>query len=261
MSFFTDQTGHTIYLETTPRRIISIVPSQTELLADLGLKEEVIGITKFCIHPEKWFRDKTRVGGTKNLNLAFIDSLRPDLILANKEENDKKQVEELASRYPIWISDIANYNDALAMILQVGKITNKEKAACEIIDQTKRNFSLLPSLDFKIRVAYLIWKNPYMTVGGDTFIHSMLEKNGFENIFKDLNRYPEITIEMLEERNTDLIMLSSEPYPFRQKNVEEMQHLLPKSKIILVDGEMFSWYGSRMLHAPAYFSKLQHSLK
>lgn len=261
MSFFTDQTGHTIYLETTPKRIISIVPSQTELLADLGLEEEVTGITKFCVHPENWFRNKKRVGGTKNLNLELIASLRPDLIIANKEENDKKQVEELAGHYPVWISDIANYNDALAMIMQVGKLTNKENTACRIIDQIKLNFSLLPPLDFKIRVAYLIWKNPYMTVGSDTFIHSMLEKIGFENAFKDLNRYPEITIGMLEERNTDLIMLSSEPYPFRQKNTEEMQQLLPKAKIVLVDGEIFSWYGSRMLHAPAYFSKLQHSLK
>jgi ABC-type Fe3+-hydroxamate transport system substrate-binding protein len=261
MSLFIDQTGRTIQLETTPQRIISLVPSQTELLADLGLDIEVTGITKFCIHPENWFRHKPKIGGTKNCNLELIHSLQPDLILANKEENDKMQVEELARHYPVWISDIASYDDALAMILQVGEITNKEKAAFEIVDQIRLNFSSFHPFDFKTRVAYLIWKNPYMTVGGGTFIHSMLEKIGFENVFKDLNRYPEITIDMIGERNTDLIMLSSEPYPFREKHLLEMQQLLPQAKIILVDGEIFSWYGSRMLQAPAYFSRLQHILK
>lgn len=261
MSLFTDQTGRSIQLETTPQRIISLVPSQTELLADLGLDNEVKGITKFCIHSEKWFRDKTKIGGTKNCNLELIHSLRPDLILANKEENDKMQVEELARHYPVWVSDIANYDDAIAMILQIGAMTNKVRTSREIVYRIKSNFSSLHPFNFKFRAAYLIWKNPYMTAGGDTFIHSMLEKIGFENAFTDLNRYPEITIDMIKERNTDLIMLSSEPYPFREKHLVEFKQLLPRAKTILVDGEMFSWYGTRMLHAPVYFSQLQHNLK
>ena len=96
---FTDQIGHSFELKTSPKRIISVVPSQTELLFDLALNDKVIGITKFCIHPKEWFRNKVRVGGTKNLNLAKIAALKPDLIIANKEENTQSEIEELQKHY------------------------------------------------------------------------------------------------------------------------------------------------------------------
>lgn len=261
MPVFIDQIGRNISLKKLPQRIISLVPSQTELLFDLGLKNEVVGITKFCVHPEDWFRKKTRVGGTKQLNLEIIRQLRPDLIIANKEENVKEQIDELGKDFPVWVSDVSNLEDAYFMIEQVGLITNKEHQANKIIIQIKENFSRFQTPNSRLRTTYLIWQNPYMSVGGDTFIHAMLEKAGFENIFSDKKRYPEITIEELQTADSQLIFLSSEPFPFKEKHRVELQKILPGTKVILVDGEMFSWYGSRLQFAPAYFQQLYDQIK
>lgn len=260
MLSFTDQTGQVIRLPAVPKRIISLVPSQTELLANLGLTDEVVGITKFCIHPKEWFRSKTRVGGTKQLNTAIIHSLDPDLVIANKEENVKEQINELQQQYPVWISDVNTLDDAYEMIEQIGAMTGREQPAAILLQQIKNAFSQLPDPGSRPRTAYLIWQKPYMTVGGDTFIHSMLELAGFDNIYKAKTRYPEITIDALKNANCELLLLSSEPFPFQQKHIDELQPLLPNTRIILVDGELFSWYGSRLLKAPAYFNALQKQL-
>jgi ABC-type Fe3+-hydroxamate transport system substrate-binding protein len=260
MLSFTDQTNHTIHLPRKPQRIISLVPSQTELLFDLGLNEEVVGITKFCVHPQQWFHSKPRIGGTKQLKMDMIHQQQPDLIIANKEENVKEQVEELAVRYPVWISDVNNLEDACEMITQVGAMTGKERNALLLITKIRAKFSHLATQSPKIKAAYIIWQNPYMTVGGDTFIHSMIEAAGFENVFADKQRYPEVTPDDLRVANCELLLLSSEPFPFKPIHREELQALLPNIKILLVDGEMFSWYGSRMAEAPAYFSRLRQNL-
>lgn len=260
MLSFTDQTGQVIHLPAIPKRIISLVPSQTELLADLCLTDEVVGITKFCVHPREWFRSKTRVGGTKQLNTAIIHSLAPDLVIANKEENVKEQINELQQQYPVWISDVNNLDDAYDMIEQVGAMTGREQQAVILLQQIKNAFSQLPTPDSRPRTAYFIWQKPYMTVGGDTFIHSMLELAGFDNMYREKTRYPEITIDELKKANCELLLLSSEPFPFQQKHIDELQPLLPGTKIILADGELFSWYGSRLLKAPAYFKELHQQL-
>jgi ABC-type Fe3+-hydroxamate transport system substrate-binding protein len=189
--------------------------------------------------------------------MDLIHQQQPDLIIANKEENVKEQVEELAARYPVWISDVNNLEDACEMITQVGAMTGKERNALLLITKIRAKFSQLTTHSPKTKVAYLIWQNPYMTVGGDTFIHSMIEAAGFENIFAGKQRYPEVTLDDLRVANCELLLLSSEPFPFKPKHREELQALLPNIKILLVDGEMFSWYGSRMAEAPAYFNKLR----
>ncbi|MEP7170536.1 MAG: helical backbone metal receptor [Bacteroidota bacterium] len=245
-------------------KIISTVPSQTELLYDLGLREEVIGITKFCVHPYEWFRTKTRIGGTKNLNIKKIVALNPDLIIANKEENVKEQIEELQKKFKVYISDIKNLDDALKMMDDVGKLINKKDEANKIVEEIKSRFEdfKLQSSKFKVAsVIYLIWKNPCMTVGGDTFIHDMIARCGFKNIFGKLKRYPEITSEQISSLKPDFIFLSSEPYPFKEKHIEELKIISPTSKIILVNGEYFSWYGSRLLKAVEYFRELREDLK
>ncbi|HMK26020.1 MAG TPA: helical backbone metal receptor [Chitinophagaceae bacterium] len=258
MPVFKDQTGRNISIDKTPERIISLVPSQTELLFDLGLDKEVVGITKFCVHPDEWFRTKTRVGGTKQLKMDIIQQLNPGLIIANKEENEKEQIEELEKQYPVWISNVINLADAHEMIKQVGSIVDKEQQANEMISQVKENFARLRTPNSQLRTCYLIWQNPYMTAGGDTFIHSMMAAAGFENIYANKNRYPEVTVAELQTAHCQLLLLSSEPYPFKQKHIDELQSLLPETKIILVDGEMFSWYGSRLLRVPDYFKQLRH---
>ena len=236
------------------------MPSQTELLFYLGLESEVVGITKFCVHPLKWFKNKTKVGGTKTLNIELIKELQPDLVIANKEENNREQIELLANIFPVWVSDIKNLNDAMLMISDVGNITNKPFAASKLCEQVAEKFRQLPQQSqLRKKAAYLIWRKPYMTVNSDTFIHDMLLRCGFENVFANHNsRYPEITIEQLEAAKPDVILLSSEPYPFSEKHIVELKSYkaFKNTNIKLVDGEMFSWYGSRLLYAVDYFKKV-----
>ena len=258
----TDQLNRTLIFKNYPRRIISLVPSQTELLFDLGLRDEVVGITKFCIHPEEWFGTKEKIGGTKNLNLKKIYSLKPDLIIANKEENEESQINTLMKDFPVWISDIHTLEDALFMIDEISCIVNKKKKGDDLINKIILKFETLKAKKKKlISCAYLIWKNPIMTVGFDTFISEMMHYAGFKNIFSGKVRYPQVTSKDLKSTNPDLVILSSEPYPFKEKDLSEFKKLMPMSEVILVDGEMFSWYGSRLLKAPSYFSKVRGKIK
>lgn len=264
MPSYTDQLGRTINLSSAPQRIVSLVPSQTELLFDLGLDNEVVGITKFCVHPSAWFHSKARIGGTKSVKMDVIHQLQPDLIIANKEENVQEQVEALSAEYPTWISDITTLEDALDMIDKIGHITATQQKATTIINTIKDRFAALTTHVARLlatnvsrpRTAYLIWRNPYMTIGGDTFIHDILTRCGFINIFEDRQRYPDITIEELQNSYCELLLLSSEPFPFKAKHISELGEMLPGTRIGLADGEMFSWYGSRLLHAPSYLEKL-----
>lgn len=259
MPIFTDQTGRTVEISESPSRIVSLVPSQTELLFDLGLGERVVGITKFCVHPEEWFRTKTRVGGTKQLKAEVIRSLKPDLVIANKEENEQAQVEQIIGEFPVWISDIKTLADAKKMILSVGEMTRHFSQAVGLLNKIDRGFDQLKqqfSAVQKLKAVYLIWNSPMMTAGGDTFISSMLHECGFANGFLKMTRYPEITDEMIANVRPDIIFLSSEPFPFKEKHKEEFSNRFPGVKIVCVDGEMFSWYGSRLQHAPGYFQKL-----
>lgn len=258
MPSFTDQMGRTILLPQAPRRIISLVPSQTELLYTLDAS--VVGITKFCTRPEEWFHSKTRVGGTKNIHPETIDSLQPDLIIANKEENDQKQIEDLATKYPVWISDIQTLPDALNMIRSVGDLVDRPQQARDLATRIRQSFNTLPQVPTAhpaSLTAYLIWRNPWMAAGSDTFINDMLHRCGLGNAFP--GRYPEILPKDLEKCR--YILLSSEPYPFKEKHIEELQNLAPDSTILLVDGELFSWYGSRLLESPAYFAQLRQQLQ
>jgi ABC-type Fe3+-hydroxamate transport system substrate-binding protein len=252
MPAFTDQLGRTITLDRPPSRIISLVPSQTELLYDLGAN--VVGITKFCVHPSSWFREKPRIGGTKEIHPDVITRLHPDLIIANKEENDRDQIEALAAQYPVWVSDVHNLTDALAMIRSVGDLVGRTQKAHDLAASIEKGFNELQLLTYPLRTAYFIWRNPWMSTGGDTFIHDMLQRCGLTNLFSTQSRYP--IVEPAALINCDLVLLSSEPYPFRDKHIAEIQNLLPDVIVRLVDGELFNWYGSRLLQAPAYFQKL-----
>jgi ABC-type Fe3+-hydroxamate transport system substrate-binding protein len=237
-------------------RIISMVPSQTELLSYLGLENEVVGITKFCVHPESWFRNKTRVGGTKNIDFKKIHQLSPDLIIANKEENVKEQVEELAKNYDVWITDVNDLSDSIKMIADIGNLTGRFKKASELILKIREGFGKLEELSVGqplVKTAYFIWKDPYMVAASETFINNMMQYCGLENVFSEQKRYPQIALEEIKQKKTELILLSSEPYPFKEKHREEMQKLFPKIKVELTDGEMYSWYGSRLLKSIEYF--------
>ncbi|HRO42128.1 MAG TPA: helical backbone metal receptor [Flavipsychrobacter sp.] len=250
---FTDMMSNEVEIDFPPKRIVSIVPSQTELLYDLGLDSEVVGITKFCVHPVQWFKTKKRVGGTKQLYLDEIRSLKPDLIIANKEENEKVQIELLTKEFPVWVSDIKTVSDALKMIRQVGLVTNKKVTAEVLAARIEDAFTALQKASFPKRVAYFIWYKPWMCTGRDTFINSMIEAMGWQNVFKEKSRYPEVSLAELKIAQPEIILLSSEPFPFKEKHAAEIAGVVSSADIRLVDGEMFSWYGSRMLKAIPYF--------
>jgi ABC-type Fe3+-hydroxamate transport system substrate-binding protein len=244
-------------------RIVSLVPSQTELLFDLGLEEEVVGITKFCIHPDHWFRNKARIGGTKDVKFDRVKSLSPTLIIANKEENVKEQVEALAALAPVHTTDISTLEDACNMIQEIGKLTNTLSKAKEIITHIQTGFIKLSAQlqqQSTKTCLYLIWKDPYMSVGSDTFIHDMMLRCKLENVIANQTRYPSITIEQIQSLAPEIILLSSEPYPFKEKHIAELQTHVPGATILLADGEMFSWYGSRLQHSPAYFCGLWNTI-
>jgi len=255
MPVFYDQMNNAVNLSRPPRRIISLVPSQTELLFALGLDEQIIGITKFCIHPANKVAHVAKIGGTKQLNIAAIHNLQPDLIIANKEENEQSQIEELMKHYPVWVSDIHNLPTALDMINNVGEITGKIHEAQTLSTSINEQFNTVTPIKQSTKVAYLIWRKPYMAAGKGTFIDSLLQLCGLENVTSN-TRYPELTTDELSALKPNVVLLSSEPYPFSQKHVDELKLLLPQAKILLVDGELFSWYGSRLLHSATYFNNL-----
>ena len=267
MKNLTDQLGNSHFFESVPKRIISLVPSQTETLFDLDLENSLVGITKFCVHPFHLKKAKTIVGGTKTVNFDKIKALYPDIIVCNKEENTKEMVQTLSQICPVWVTDIISIESNTKMILDFGKLFNVEKLSksiVDVIDIKMLKINILP-INTKLKnVACIIWKNPWMAVGHTTYINEMLKINGFQSSFDNLDlfesRYPEFDFESLKNLNLDYIFLSSEPYPFKQIDVEEIQNLTG-IKTFLVDGEMFSWHGSRLGKALDYFNDLATKIR
>jgi ABC-type Fe3+-hydroxamate transport system substrate-binding protein len=256
-----DQLNRTIKLVGTPKRIVSLVPSQTELLYHLGLDEEIVGITKFCVHPNHWFEAKQKVGGTKSIHISQVERLAPDLIIANKEENTKEDIERMQAFCPVWVSDVSSFDDALNMIEGLGLLLNRMAQASQLLGQirnAKQQFELATLQ--KTPALYFIWKSPYMVAGCDTFINDMMKLAGFENVVHQ-NRYPILELSEIQKLSPKLILLSSEPFPFKQNDVLALSQQLPDTKVILVDGELFSWYGSRMLQSFDYFSALHEQIQ
>ncbi len=251
---YTDQIGREIQLSATPQRIVSLVPSMTELLFDLGLGDRIVGTTHFCAHPEE-AGTKAKIGGTKNVKSDRLRALQPDFIVAAKEENERDQIEALAIDFPVFVSDIANLQDAYDAILKIGMITSCKSKSQALVGTIKQRFSQLPKPQQLRRALYFIWRKPYMVAGNDTFITQMMAAAGFENMV-DTPRYPELDAAAIQSLDPEYILLSSEPFPFKEKHITEMHTIAPHAQISIVDGEMFSWYGSRLLHAPAYFKQL-----
>jgi ABC-type Fe3+-hydroxamate transport system substrate-binding protein len=254
-----DQLGRSISFPGAPVRIVSLVPSQTELLFDLDLEDRVVGITKFCIHPEHWRKTKTIVGGTKKIDIETIRSLHPDLIIGNKEENTQEDIELLSKEFPVWMSNIVTVADAMKMIRAVGDLTQTETKAEHIADHIQQDFAAIKKIP-ALRTLYLIWRKPWMAAGAGTFIHEMLGLTGLTNCLSNQHRYPELTSEDIAKLNAEVILLSSEPYPFQKKHIHELKLLCPNAKILLVDGEIFSWYGSRLLKVLPYITHLKKLL-
>lgn len=241
------------------RRIVSLVPSLTETLAALGLDEEVVGLTRFCVHPPGWRARKTIVGGTRNVRVDRVQALAPDLVLAVREENERDAVEAIAAFAPVVVFDIATVAEAFAAIAEIGRRTGRASEAAALAAEVASGFEALPPAA-PLRAAYLIWRDPWMTVGGDTFIHDVMARAGLVNVFADRTRYPAVTLAELADARPDVLLLSTEPYPFAEAHVAEAQALVPGARVALADGEAFSWYGARLRETPAALAGLRRTL-
>lgn len=254
-----DQLNRTFKIEKSPARIVCLVPSLTELLVDLGLESQILGVTKFCVHPEHIKQSKEVIGGTKNIKIDKIKALNPDFILANKEENVREDVEALSEEFPVYVSQIDTIADLEVLIKDLSMIFQIKEKATLLINQIQNQFSEFQTYIAEkpqLKVAYFIWRAPWMVAGNSNFINYMLELANFENVFSSSDRYPEVDIQQLPV--LDYVLLSSEPFPFKEKHKDELP--VDNSKIIKVDGEYFSWYGSRLVEAFSYFKQLRDKL-
>lgn len=261
---FTDHLGQEVEIDHPPRRIVCLVPSITETLFDLGMSDEVVGITKFCIHPQAMVKGKTIVGGTKNVHIDRVQALQPDLILACKEENEKSQIDLLRQIAPVWVADVGDLNGALGMITDLGQLLDKPRQAIDITTRIRQGFSGLNQHTAgqpDRKVLYLIWRKPYMVAGKGTFISDMIGHCGWTNLGDQWGeRYPEISLDQINNLRPDFLFLSSEPYPFKEKHRVELMNAGVQGKISIVDGEKFSWFGSHLQYAGAYFYDLINGL-
>jgi len=258
MIIVTDQMGRSVNRVQGLSKIISLVPSITELLFDLELDNQIVGITRFCIYPKEKVKNKTIVGDTKNIDSNLINSIKPDLIIASKEENTKEEIEALMDNFNVYVSDVKTLSDAIDLIKDIGILTNKEKDSNLLVENIEHQFKQLKeTISLKRKVAYLIWDNPIMTISSDTFINNMLNRAGCENVFeKRKERYPIISVEEIRNEKSEYILLSTEPYPFTKEHVVEFERDFLFAKVMLVDGKKFSWYGSHLLKVPAYFKQM-----
>ena len=260
-----DQLGRKINITSTPRRIVCLVPSLTELLVDLGLEDVIVGVTKFCVHPENIRKDKVVVGGTKHIHLDKIKHLKPDIVLCNKEENTKEIVTSLEEYFPVHVSDINTIDEAYDCIRQYGELFDVVESASTLIYsiETEKEEFLASTKNLPAKkVAYFIWKDPWIAVGSQTFIHHIMEIVKLDNSFGNLSRYPEVLLEDVKrDSDLDAVLLSSEPYPFKEKHKKELELFLENKPVILVDGEYFSWYGSRLKEAFHYFREMRLRLE
>ncbi|MFC5602368.1 ABC transporter substrate-binding protein [Sporosarcina koreensis] len=249
-----DRVGRTVTYDYPPKRIVSLCPGITDTLFALDLEAEIVGRTRFCIHPKGKVENVQAVAGTKDIKLEAIQDVRPDLIIVEKEENTKEIVEELEKHFPVYVAEVQSVDDAFRMIEDMGSLTDRVDAAARLITNIHEQFESLPKGTRK-RVAYVIWRKPYMVVGKDTYINSLLEKMGFINPFVEANgRYPAVMAEDFKKAELDYVLLASEPFPFKEKHFKEFLDMIPDTEPILFDGEMF-WYGPRMLDAARYFKR------
>lgn len=256
MPLIKDMLEREVRVPDNPQRIISLCPSQTMTLADLGCSERLAGITRFCIHPEEVYRSVKRIGGTKRVNYEAIAELQPDLIIGEKEENTQEMIQQLEKEYPVYMTDVTDIPSCYEMVRNLGMITQTEIIAEKLVQDMKDALGRIRPLEV-VEIAYLIWREPWMVAGRNNFIDAILEVCGFRNVFTGLpGRYPKITAEWLQDAAPVVLLLSDEPYPFGEKHKSEFLQVLPQAKIFLVNGEYFSWYGSRIKTIDEYINPL-----
>ena len=252
---FTDALGRRVEVLWPPRRIVSLVPSLSDTLAALELDEEVIAITRFCTEPSRWRKEKKLIGGTKDPKIEKILSLRPDLIIANREENRREDVEALNAKVPVYVTEPNRVSEAIEMIRALGPLVDRTDAAGRLATSIESAFTAISQRGERPRrTLYLIWRRPWMAAGRETFIGDVLTRGGFESCCA--GRYPVLSDDELRALEPELVLLSSEPYAFRERHRAELKELCPAAEIRLVDGMPFSWYGPQLLRVPRLLKEL-----
>ena len=263
-----DAIGTRHHAVTAPPRIVSLVPSITELLCDLGLAASLVGRTGFCIHPRALVRGIPKVGGTKTVDVARIRELAPTHLVVNIDENEKPTVDELARLVPhVIVTHPLAPRDNLALYRLLGGIFGRAGGAETLCAEFERAYAETRAACASLprrNVLYLIWRKPWMTVSRDTYISRTLALVGWDTLPADAPaRYPELELDAAMLADADRVLLSSEPYRFRERDIGVVQKLLPKNarcSVHLIDGEMTSWYGSRAIHGLRGLGRLRASL-
>ena len=252
-----DDLGRKIDFERPPETVVSLVPSLTKTLSDLGLGEKLAAVTRFCKYPQELVQTLPKIGGPQKVDTQKILGINPGVVLSVKEENNREQVLQLAEKIPVVVFNIRNIDDALRMITTLGRLFSVETKAHTITSRIKKGLANTVFPTKRLTVLYLIWKKPWMAAGKDTFIGSMLQAAGFENLAN--GRYPEVNETMM--RRASVIMLATEPYPFKEAERKQLAERFPRQKVLIVEGEIFTWFGSYMLNAASYLTKLIEKLQ
>jgi ABC-type Fe3+-hydroxamate transport system substrate-binding protein len=254
-----DASGVPLALARPPRRIVSLIPSTTETLCALGLADRLVGVTVYCVEPREALRGKTRIGGEKNPDLAKIRALAPDLVVANVEENVREHIEALrAAGVPVWVTYPRTATGAIAMIRELGALTGTGARADALAGALERRLAEVRAAAARrppVSVFYAIWRNPWMTVGRDTYVHDVLAVCGGRNVFGDHgDRYPAVTLAEVAARRPAVILLPDEPFRFRRAHLADFAPYgdvpaVEAGRIHLVDGKPFAWHGPRLKDA------------
>ncbi len=246
----------------TPERIVSLVPSLTEALFAFGVGEKVVGRTRYCTQPPRAVGKIPKVGGTKKVSVSHVLDLEPDLVVAVREENSRKNIEELREAgIPVLVGAPEEVAGAIDLLKELAARVGAPRAEA-VLGPIERVYRRLQTRrrEKARRVFVPIWKKPYMSIGSDTYVHDVLKTCGGENVFGGTMRYPIVTLEEVEAAQPEAILLPDEPYPFSAEDLEEFYSLETPAargdRIYLVDGKLLTWYGPRMGSSLAQLSSL-----
>jgi ABC-type Fe3+-hydroxamate transport system substrate-binding protein len=259
VSTLVDASGAALRLERPPARIVCLIPSTTEVLCALGLADALVGVTAYCREPAHVVRQKARVGGEKDPDLAAIRRLGPDLVIANMEENRREDVEALrASGIPVWVTYPRTVAEMFVMIRQLGELTGtaaRARALVEELEALVRGVAATTAGRPPVPVFYPIWREPWMTVNRDTYVHDVLRLAGGANVFGDCpERYPTVTLAEMAARRPEVILLPDEPFRFRRVHLRDFAPwsevpAVRNGRIHFIDGTLCSWHGPRLAEA------------
>ena len=239
-------------------RIVCLVPSITELLCDLGLGAQLVGRTGFCIHPREVVSSITKVGGTKDVKVEVIRDLRPTHVVVNVDENRIETVRELSEFVPsVIVTHPLGPLDNVELYRLLGGIFGREAEATRLEEAFLDVLGRLGAAGRPRRdVLYLIWRDPWMTISPDTYISAMLRLANWHTLPRTAaDRYPVVDLGAFDG-SVDRVLLSSEPFRFRERHIPEVAALVPSAQVSLIDGEMTSWYGSRAIRGLQYLAQL-----